>query len=134
MSMPKWKWDHITMDFVTGLPTTRAKKDAIWVKVNRLTKSAHLIAIKKMDGVKAIADEYIDEIVRFHGVPVSIVPVGDSRFTSHFWKAFQKALGTRINMSRTYHQQTDKQSEKTIRTLEECLQQQFPSEYRDVSI
>lgn len=109
------------MDFVTGLPNTRTKKNAIWVVVDRLTKSAHFIAIKKTDGVKAIAEKYINEIVRFHGVPASIVSDRDSRFTSHFWKAFQQALGTRINMSTAYHPQIDGQSERTIKTLEDML-------------
>lgn len=121
LPIPEWKWDHVTMDFVTGLPMSRTKKDAAWIVVDRLTKSAHFIAIKKTDGVEAIADKYISEIVRLHGVPASIVSDRDSRFTSHFWKAFQKALGTRVNMSTAYHPQTDGQSERTIQTLEDML-------------
>ncbi|WZY70984.1 hypothetical protein YC2023_003224 [Brassica napus] len=121
LPIPEWKWDHITMDFVTGFPTTRNKKDAVWVVVDRLTKSAHFLAIKKSDGVDQIVRKYIDEIVRLHGVPASIVSDRDSRFTSYFWKAFQKALGTRVNMSTAYHPQTDGQSERTIQTLEDML-------------
>ena len=109
------------MDFVTGFPTTRNKKDAVWVVVDRLTKSAHFLAIKKSDGVDQIVRKYIDEIVRLHGVPASIVSDRDSSFTSYFWKAFQKALGTRVNMSTAYHPQTDGQSERTIQTLEDML-------------
>ena len=63
----------------------------------------------------------MDEIVRLHGVPASIVSDGDPRFTSYFWQAFQKALGTRMNMSTAYHPQTDGQSERTIQTLEDML-------------
>ena len=121
LPIPEWKWDHITMDFVTGFPTTRNKKDAVWVVVDRLTKSAHFLAIKKSDGVDQIVRKYIDEIVRLHGVPASIVSDRDSRFTSYFWKAFPKALGTRVNMSTAYHPQTDGQSERTIQTLEDIL-------------
>ena len=109
------------MDFVTGFPTTRNRNDAVWVIVDRLTKSAHFLAIKKTDGVDRNVSKYIDEIVRLHGVPSSIVSDRDSRFTSHFWQAFQKALGTRVNMSTAYHPQTDGQSERTIRTLEDML-------------
>jgi len=109
------------MDFVTGFPTTRNRNDAVWVIVDRLTKSAHFLAIKKTDGVDRIVSKYIDEIVRLHGVPSSIVSDRDSKFTSHFWQAFQKALGTRVNMSTAYHPQTDGQSERTIRTLEDML-------------
>ncbi|XP_056843094.1 uncharacterized protein LOC130495672, partial [Raphanus sativus] len=121
LPIPEWKWDHITMDFVTGFPTTRSKKDAVWVIVDRLTKSAHFLPIKKGDGVDEIVKIYIDEIVRLHGVPASIVSDRDPRFTSYFWRAFQKALGTRVNMSTSYHPQTDGQSERTIQTLEDML-------------
>ena len=79
------------------------------------------MAIKKNDGVDRIVSKYIDEIVRLHGVPSSIVSDRDPRFTSHFWQAFQKALGTRVNMSTAYDPQTDGQSERTIRTLEDML-------------
>ena len=91
------------MDFVTSLPTTRNKKDAVWVVVDRLTKSAHFIPIRNTNGVGEIVQKYIDEIVRLHGVPASFVSDRDPRFTSHFWKEFQKALGTRVNMSTAYH-------------------------------
>ena len=109
------------MDFVTGFPTTRNRNDDVWVIVDRLTKSAHFLAIKKTDGVDRIVSKYIDEIVRLHGVPSSIVSDRDSKFTSHFWQAFQKALGTRVNMSTAYHPQTDGQSKITIRTQEDML-------------
>ena len=109
------------MDFVNGFPTTRNKKDAVWVVVDHLTKSAHFLAIKKSDVVDQIVRIYIDEIVRLHGVPASIVSDREPRFTSNFWKAFQKALGTRVNMSTAYHPQTDGQYERTIQTLEDML-------------
>ena len=64
---------------------------------------------------------YIREIVQLHGVPVSIVSDRDLRFTAHFWKSFQKAMGTRLTMSTTFHPQTDGQSERTIQVLEDML-------------
>ena len=109
------------MDFVTGFPTTRKRNDAVWVIVDRLTKSANFLPLKKSDGVDQIVVKYMDEIVRLHGIPSSIVSDRDPRFTSRFWKAFQKALGTRVNMSTAYHPQTYGQSERTIRTLEDML-------------
>ena len=121
LPIPEWKWDHLTMDFVTGFPSTRNKKDAVWVIVDRLTKSAHFLPIKMGDGVDEIVKVYVNEIVRLHGVPASIVSDRDPRFTSYFWRAFQKALGTRVNMSTSYHPQTDGQSERTIQTLEDML-------------
>ncbi|CAA7046066.1 unnamed protein product, partial [Microthlaspi erraticum] len=121
LPLPEWKWDMVTMDFVTGLPRTLSKKDAIWVIVDRLTKSAHFLAVKKTDGADRLAQMYMDEIVRLHGVPASIISDRDSKFTSLFWKAFQKAMGTKVNLSTAYHPQTDGQSERTIQTLEDML-------------
>ena len=97
------------MDFVTGFPTTKNRKDAVWVVVDCLTKSAHFLAIRKGDEVDLIVRIYLDEIVRLHGVLASIVSDRDPRFTSYFWQAFPNALGTRVNMSTTYHPQTDGQ-------------------------
>ena len=88
---------------------------------DRLTKSAHFIAIKKTDGADQLAQIYLRDIVRLHGVPVSIVSDWDTKFTSTFWRAFQKALGTKVHMSTAYHPQTDGQSERTIQTLEDML-------------
>ena len=68
---------------------------------------------------------YIREIVRLHGVPVSIVSDRDPRFTTHFWKSFQKAMGTRLAMSTTFHPHTDGQFERTIQVLEDMLLVEF---------
>ncbi|GKB42721.1 putative reverse transcriptase domain-containing protein, partial [Tanacetum coccineum] len=92
--IPQWKWKNITMDFVTELPKTAIGQGTICVIVDRLTK---------------------------HGVPVLIISDRDGKFTSHFWKTLNKALDTRLDMSTTYHPQTDGQSERTIQTLEDML-------------
>ena len=121
LSLRELKWDMVTMDFVTGLPITFSGRNAIWVIMDRLTKSAHFIAIKKTDGADQLAQIYLRDILRLHGVPVSIVSDRDTKFTSTFWRAFQKALGKKVHMSTAYHPQTDGQSERTIRTLEDML-------------
>nr|GFB00234.1 putative reverse transcriptase domain-containing protein [Tanacetum cinerariifolium] len=90
--IPEWKWDKITMDIITKLPST-----------------------------KRLARIYIDEIVARHGVPVSIISDRDGRFTSRCWQTVQKAIGTRLDMSTAYHPQTDGQSERTIQSLEDML-------------
>ncbi|GJQ93809.1 putative reverse transcriptase domain-containing protein [Tanacetum coccineum] len=90
--IPEWKWDKITMDFITKLPST-----------------------------ERLARIYIDEIVARHGVPVSIISDRDGRFTSRCWQTVQNALGTRLDMSTAYHPQMDGQSERTIQTLEDML-------------
>ncbi|GJV10929.1 hypothetical protein Tco_1352470 [Tanacetum coccineum] len=92
--IPQWKWEKITMDFVTKLPKTSTGHDTIW---------------------------YLKEVVSRHGVLVSIISDRDSKFTSHFWQSLQKALGTQIDMSIAYHPQTDGQSERAIQTLEGML-------------
>ncbi|GJT07286.1 putative reverse transcriptase domain-containing protein [Tanacetum coccineum] len=121
VSIPEWKWESITMDFITKLPRTRNGHDAIWVVVDRLTKSAHFLAIREDYSTEKLARLYTDEIVARHGVPVSIILDRDARFTSRLWQTFQKALGTRLDMSTAYHPQTDGQSERTIQTLEDML-------------
>ena len=109
------------MDFVTGLPRTQRQHDAIWVIVDRLTKSAHFLPVNIDDSLEKLAQLYVDEIVRLHGVPVSIVSDRDPRFTSRFWPSLQTALGTRLHFGTAFHPQTDGQSERTIQTLEDML-------------
>ncbi|GJU33348.1 putative reverse transcriptase domain-containing protein, partial [Tanacetum coccineum] len=109
------------MDFITKLPRTRSGYDAIWVVVDRLTKSAHFMAIREDYSMAKLARLYTDEIVAWHGVPVSIILYRDARFTSHLWQTFQKALGIRLDMIMAYHPQTDGQSERIIQTLEDML-------------
>ncbi|KAJ0431848.1 putative nucleotidyltransferase, Ribonuclease H [Helianthus annuus] len=119
--LPEWKWECVTMDFITKLPKTRKGNDTIWVIVDRLTKSAHFLPIKETYSSDMLAQLYVDKIVALHGIPVSIISDRDTRYTSHFWKSFQQSLGTRLNFSTAYHPQTDGQSERTIQTLEDML-------------
>ncbi|KAI3740310.1 hypothetical protein L2E82_30738 [Cichorium intybus] len=121
LPVPKKKWDEVTMDFVTKLPRTPRGHDAIWVIVDRLTKSAQFIPIREDDKVSKLAKIYIDEVVCRHGVPSSIISDRDSRFMSGFWQSFQKQFGSKVLMSTAYHPQTDGQSERTIQTLEDML-------------
>ena len=82
------------MDFVTHFPRTPRRHDAVWVIVDRLTKSAHFLVVRMTFTLEEFYRLYIREIVRLHGVVVSIVSDRDPRFTEHFWKSFQKAMGT----------------------------------------
>ena len=109
------------MDFVTALPRSPKGNNAVWVVVNRLTKSAHFIPFRVGQSTKILADKYMREIVRLHGVPVSIVSDRDTRFRSHFWESLQESLGTRLKFSTSYHPETDGQSERTIQILEDML-------------
>ncbi|GJR59886.1 putative reverse transcriptase domain-containing protein [Tanacetum coccineum] len=116
-----YKWERITMDFVSRMPRTASGYDTIWVIVDRLTKLAHFLPMKKTDSIEKLTQLYLKEIVCRHGVPVLIILDRDSHFTSRFWKSLQKVLGTNLDMSTAYHPQKDGQSERTIQTLEDML-------------
>ncbi|GJS18240.1 putative reverse transcriptase domain-containing protein [Tanacetum coccineum] len=106
-TIPEWKWDNITMDFITKLPRSSQGFDTIWVIMDRLIKSAHFLPIRENDLLDKLARLYLNMIVARHGIPASIICDRDGRFTSNFWKSFQKALGTDISMSTAYHPKID---------------------------
>nr|GEU64737.1 putative reverse transcriptase domain-containing protein [Tanacetum cinerariifolium] len=114
-------FEKITMDFVSGLPRTPCGYDSIWVIVDHLTKSAHFLPMKKTDSIEKLAQLYLKEIVCRHGVHVSIISDRDSLFTLRFWETLQKAFRTQLNLSTSYHPETDGQSERNIQTLEDML-------------
>jgi transposase InsO family protein len=109
------------MDFVTGLPLTLKKKDMIWVIVDRLTKSTHFLAINQKDSREKLVNLYVQEIVSKYGVPKTIVSDRGSIFTSAFWKQLHEALGSKLDFSAAYHQQTEGQTERTNQILEDML-------------
>nr|GEY21872.1 putative reverse transcriptase domain-containing protein [Tanacetum cinerariifolium] len=119
--IPHWKWENITMDFVTKLPRTSAGQDTIWVIVDCLTKSAHFLPMREDETLEKLTRQYLKEVVSKHGEPVSIISDRDGKFTSHFRKSLNKALGTRLDMSTTCHPEIDGQSERIIQTLEDML-------------
>ncbi|GJW05022.1 putative reverse transcriptase domain-containing protein [Tanacetum coccineum] len=104
------------MDFVTKLTKTTTGQDTIWVIIDRLTKSAYFLPMREDDTLEKLTRQYLKEVVSRHRVPVSIISDRDGKFTSHYWKSHNKALGTRLDMSTTYHPETDGQSERTIQT------------------
>ncbi|GJR25331.1 putative reverse transcriptase domain-containing protein [Tanacetum coccineum] len=119
--IPVWKWENITIDLVTKLPKTLSGQDTIWVIIDQLTKSAHFLLMKETGSMEKLTRQYLKEVVSRHGVPVLIISDRDSKFTSHFCKSLNKALGTQLDMSTAYHLQTNGQSERTIQTLEDML-------------
>ena len=121
LPIPERKWEDITMDFVTGLPRTPTGKDAIWVIMDRLTRSAYFLAIKVDFSLERLARLYINEIVRLHGAPISIVSDRDQRFLSQFWESVHKEMGTNLKFSTTFHPQTGGLSKRTIQTWDEHL-------------
>jgi hypothetical protein len=121
LRIPQWKWNEIGMDFVVGLPHTRAGYDSIWVVVDRLTKSAHFIPVKTSYNSAVLAELYMSWIVCLHGVPKKIVSDRGTQFTSHFWQQLHEALGTHMNFSSAYYPQTDGQTERNNQILEDML-------------
>ena len=99
LDIPEWKWDSVAMDFVVGLPKTLTKYDAIWVIVDRLTKTAHFLPIDIRYSLEKLTQLYIKEVVRLHGIPSSIISDRDPRFTSRFWRSLHEALGGRSCVS-----------------------------------
>ncbi|XP_078150324.1 uncharacterized protein LOC144545636 [Carex rostrata] len=115
------KFEIITMDFVSGFPRTKGRHETIWVIVDTLTKVAHFIPLGPDTSGRALAEIFMKFFFRYHGCPREIISDRDTRFTSHFWKSFQEAMGTKLRFSTAHHPQTDGQSERTIQTLEDML-------------
>ena len=103
LPIPGWKWEDITMDFISGLPMTLSLYDSIWVIVDRLTKSAHFLPIKIAYPISKYAELYLARIVCLHGVPKTIVLDSGPQFTSQFWDELHKAMGTTLLFSIAYH-------------------------------
>ncbi|CAN4084718.1 unnamed protein product [Withania somnifera] len=115
LPIPEWKWERVTMDFVSGLPRTSRGFDSVWVIVDRPTKSAHFIPTHSSYSAERPARIYIREVVRLHGVPISIISDRGTQFTSKFWRAVRRDLGTKVHLSTAFHPRTDGRYERTIR-------------------
>ena len=117
-------------------PDLMELKDLVLIKLNesfslggddirryqdRMTKSAHFINVKSTYRAEDYTRLYIDEIMRWHGIPLSIISDRGAQFTSHFWRSFQKILGMQTNLSTSFHPQTDGKEERTIQTLEDMF-------------
>jgi transposase InsO family protein len=109
------------MDFVNGLPKTQKGNDSIWVIVDRLTKVTHFIPVRTKYSGDKLAQLYVDNIVKLHGVPSKIVFDQGTQFTSKFWKRLHEAMGTKLDFSSAYHPQTDGQTERVNQIMEDML-------------
>ena len=121
LSIPSWKWEDISMDFIVGIPKTAKGYDSIWVVVDCFTKSAHFIPVKAGYKSHQYAELYIARIVSLHGIPKTIISDRGSQFVARFLEQLHAALGTQLIRSSAYHPQTDGQTERINQILEDML-------------
>jgi hypothetical protein len=113
----EWKWEVVTVNFIANFPRIMKKHDSIMVVVDKLTKETHFIPVKTTHKEANIAEVYMKQIVRLHGVPNVIVSDRDQKLTSNFWKGLFKRFGTNINLSTMYHPESDGKIERTNRII-----------------
>jgi len=121
LSIPEWKWEDISMDFIVGLPRTQKGYDSIWVIVDCLTKSAHFLPVKTIYRVKKYAELNVDRILCLNGVPKTIISDRGTQFVARFWEQLHACLGTHLIRSSAYHPQTDGQTERVNQIVEDML-------------
>ena len=124
LHIPTENWEEISMDFIEGLPVFEGK-DTIFMVVDRLTKYAHFMGIKKIESAKQIGEVFCKNIYKLHGFPKIIVSDRDCKFTSNFWKELCKQVGVTLNMSSTYHHKTYGQIEVVNKCVEAYLRSFF---------
>ena len=121
LPIPSQPWEIISMDFVVKFPTTPSGHDTVYTVVDLLTKQVHFVPMKESISAHGVAMLFFNHIVRHHGLPKAIVSNRDRKFISRFWKTLFRLCGTALRMSTAYHPQSDGQTERMNRTLEEAL-------------
>ncbi len=121
LQIPGKRWESVSMDLITKLPSTKSGNDAIIVYVDRLSKMVHFRACTTKITAVDLADYFLQDVIRLHGIPAEIMSDRDSKFTSTFWKAMCSRLKIQQCMSTSFHPQTDGQTERVNRVLEEVL-------------
>jgi hypothetical protein len=131
LPVPEIPWEQVSMDLITQLPLSKNKNDAIVVFVDKLTKMVHMVPTTTTVNAPDLAKLFFREIVRLHGVPKSIISDRDPRFTSRFWRSLWKLLDTKLSMSTAYHPQSDGQTERANRVIEDMLRAYVNYEQND---
>src|SRR3954469_12941302 len=105
MPIPEWKWDKVSMDFITGFPKSQKGNNAIFVVIDRLLKVSHFLPVRESITASQLADLYVSRVVSLYGVPSEINSDRGSLFTSRFWESFQNSMGIHLTFSTAYHLQ-----------------------------
>jgi hypothetical protein len=121
LSIPEWKWEDIYVDFIMGLRRTSHGHDSIGVIVDRLMKSTHFIPVGTRYRVRQYAKIYISHIIRYHGIPKTIISDRGSIFVAHFWEQLHYYLGTHLICISAYHPQTDGPTERVSQIIEDMF-------------
>jgi hypothetical protein len=121
MPIPEWKWEIISIDFITGLPKTQRKNDSIMVVIDKLSKSTHFIPVKSTYKEINFAKIFMKENFRLHGIPKMVISDRDVKFTSNFWKELFAGLDTNFNYITSYHPKLDGQIESKNQIIEDML-------------
>jgi hypothetical protein len=130
LPVPRKPWSSIAMDFVGPFPKAE-EHDYLWVILCRLTSMVHLVPVRTTLTAKEAAERFLQEIVRLHGLPESIVSDRDSKFTSKFWTEIHRLLGVRLMLSTAFHPQTDGASERMIRRVTQILRAVVKPDQKD---
>jgi hypothetical protein len=115
--IPEWKWEVVTMDFMMGFPRKGKLHYSIMVVVDKLTKDTHFIPLKTTHKAANVADIFMKEVARFHGIPKKLMSNRDPKFTSNLWKGFFKGFRMKLNFSTTYHPEFDGQTERVNKVI-----------------
>ena len=131
LEIPDSRWHTVTLDFIMDLPKSADGNNAILVLVDKLTKYVHLVPTRKTCTSEDVSRLFLTHIYQFHGVPKVLISDRDSRFTSEFWRAFCKRLGIQPRFSTAFHPQTDGQTERTNRVLEEVIRHFIDGDHKN---
>ncbi|KAJ9522138.1 hypothetical protein QJQ45_005140 [Haematococcus lacustris] len=131
LPVPQHRWEQVSMDLITQLPVTSAGHDAIVVFVDKLTKMIHTVPTTTAVSAPELAQLFFDSVFKYHGLPKVIISDRDPRFTSNFWQQLFAKTGTHLNISTANHPQTDGQTERANRTIEDMLRNYVSPHHTD---